>query len=314
MMKKYSANYSYTNHNFVIQNLTNPRKDSEYLSAILIIKNLIQRGKPTILSQYLQSIYSAVHKDTELFKSPFVLINKTNLVWNNTIKGDEENNYFPARTFLEKRISEDLPEYEFIKQLLIPEIEINQITQRIDENFKHQCVDFFLPQANLVIEIDGQQHKEEVGRVIDSIRDNHLTLSKVLTVRIDTKDLEQKNSTYFEKIEEIKNQLDKYSRFLNLYKINFNLSFAEIPKEIKKTKLLPTAIIRFQVLILELLENGILNFEDEKWIFEVKNQDVTDYENHSIEDIFEWMHHLLKLQKIPFNEPQFEIRNVGRGE
>ena len=310
MMKKYSANYSYTNHNFVIQNLTNSRKESEYLSAILIVKNLIQRGKPTILSQYLQSIYGAVHKDTEIFKSPFVLINNSNLVWNNTIKGDEENNYFPAKTFLEKRISEDLSEYEFIKQLIIPEIEINQITQRIDENFKHQCVDFFLPQANLVIEIDGQQHKEEVGRVIDSIRDNHLILSKVLTVRIDTKDLEEKNSNYFERIEEIKNQLDKYSRFLNLYKKNYNLSFAEIPKKIKKTKLLPTAIIRFQVLILELLENGILNFEDDKWIFEVKNQDVTDYENHSIEDIFEWMHHLLKLQKISFNEPQFEIRNV----
>jgi len=311
MMKKYSANYSYTNHNFVIQNLTNSRKESGYLSAILIIKNLIQRGKPTILSQYLQSVYGSIHKDTELFKSPFVLINKKNLVWNNTIKGDEENNYFPARTFLEERISEDLSEYEFIKQLLIPEIEINQITQRIDENFKHQCVDFFLPQANLVIEIDGQQHKEEVGRVIDSIRDNHLILSKVLTVRIDTKDLEEKNSNYFEKIEEIKSQLDKYSRFLNLYKKNYNLSFAEIPKKIKKTKLLPTAIIRFQVLILELLENGILNFEDDKWIFEVKNQDVTNYENHSIEDIFEWMHHLLKLQKISFNEPQFEIRNVN---
>ena len=114
MMKKYSANYSYTNHNFVIQNLTNLRKESGYLSAILIIKNLIQRGKPTILSQYLQSIYGSIHKDTEHFKSPFVLINKTNLVWNNTIKGDEENNYFPARTFLEERIKEDLSEYEFI--------------------------------------------------------------------------------------------------------------------------------------------------------------------------------------------------------
>ena len=126
MMKKYSANYSYTNHNFVIQNLTNTRKESEYLSAILIIKNLIQRGKPTILSQYLQSVYGSIHKDTEIFKSPFVLINKTNLVWSNTIKGDEENNYFPAKTFLEKRISEDLSEYDFIKQLIIPEIEINK--------------------------------------------------------------------------------------------------------------------------------------------------------------------------------------------
>ncbi len=192
-MKKYSANYSYTNHNFVIQNLTNPRKESEFLSAILIVKNLIQRGKPTLMSQYLQSIYGSVHKETELFKKPFVLINQSNLKWNNTIKGDEENNYFPARTFLEERISEDLSEYDFIKQLIIPEIEINQITQRNDENFRHQCVDFYLPQANLVIEIDGQQHKEEIGRVIDSIRDNHLTLSRVLTVRIDTKDFEARN-------------------------------------------------------------------------------------------------------------------------
>ena len=310
MMKKYSANYSYTDHNFVIQNLINPRKESDYLPAILIIKNLIQRGKPTLMSQYLQSIYGSIHKEAESFKKPFVLINQSNLEWNDTIKGDAENNYFPAKTFLNERISEDLSEYEFIKQLIIPEVEINQITQRDDENFKHQCVDFFLPQANLVIEIDGQQHKEEVGRVVDSIRDNHLTLSKILTVRIDTKDLEEKNSIYFEKIEQIKNQLDNYSRFLNLYKTNFNLSFAEISEDIKKTKLLPTAIIRFQVLILELLESGILNLDNDKWKFEVKNQDVKGYENHSIEDVFEWLHHLLKLQKIPFKEPQFEIKNV----
>ena len=86
------------------------------MPAILIIKNLIQRGKPTIMSQYLQSIYGSVHKETELFKNPFVLINQSSLEWNNTIKGDEENDYFPARTFLEDRISEDLSEYEFIKQ------------------------------------------------------------------------------------------------------------------------------------------------------------------------------------------------------
>src|SRR5690606_6579593 len=137
-----------------------------------------------------------------------------------------------------------------------------------------------------------------------------LTLSKVLTVRIDTKDFEVRNEIYFEKIEQIKNQLDKYSRFLNLYKNNFNLSFAEIPKEIKKTKLLPTAIIRFQILILELLESGKINLDDDKWLFEVKNQDINGYENHAIEDVFEWLHHLLKLQKIPFNEPQFEIKYV----
>jgi len=309
-MKKYSANYSYTNHNFVIQNLTSSRKESEFLSAILILKNLIQRGKPTLMSQYLQSVYGSVHKDVQLFKKPFVLINQSELKWKNTIKGDDENNYYPARIFLEERIQEDLSEYCFIKQLIIPEIEINQITQRNDEIFRHQCVDFFLPQANLVIEIDGQQHKEEVGGVIDSIRDDHLTLSKVLTVRIDTKDFEARNKIYYEKLEQIKNQLDKNSQILNRYKTNFNLSFTEIPKEIKKTKLLPTAIIRFQVLVLELLETGLMSLADDKWIFEVKNHDVSGYENHAIEDIFEWFHFLLKLQKIPFNEPQIEISNV----
>jgi ATP-dependent DNA helicase RecQ len=310
MMKKYSANYSYTNHNFVIQNLADSRKQSKFLSAILIVKNLIQRGKPTLMSQYLQSIYGSIHKSDEQFKKPFVLIDQSNILWHKTIKGDEVNNYFPARIFLEERICEDLSEFEFIKQLIIPEIEINEITQRNDEKFRHQCVDFFLPQANLVIEIDGQQHKEEVGRVIDSIRDNHLLSSKVLTVRIDTKDFEERNEIYFEKIKQIKTQLEKYSRFLNLYKTNFNLSFSEISEEIKKTKLLPTAIIRFQVLILELLECGKINLDDDKWIFEVKNQDINGYENHAIEDLFEWFYHLLKLQKVPFKEPQFEVNNV----
>ncbi|WCC44070.1 RecQ family ATP-dependent DNA helicase [Tenacibaculum finnmarkense] len=262
------------------------------------------------MSQYLQNIYGSFPEKEVFLKKPFVLIDQSNLQWNNTIKGDEDHSYFPAKIFLEERISEDLPEYKFIKQLIIPEIEINQITQRNDKKFNYQCVDFFLPQANLVIEIDGQQHKEDVARVIDSIRDNHLALSKVLTVRIDTKDLEAKNEIYFQKIEQIKNQLDKYSRFLNLYKTNFNLNFDEISEEIKKTKLLPTAIIRFQVLILELLERGILNLDDEKWYFEIKNHDVNGYEIHAIEDIFQWLVHLLKLQKISFKKPKFEIKNI----
>ena len=87
MMKKYSANYSYTNHNFVIQNLADSRKESEFLSAILIVKNLIQRGKPTLMSQYLQSIYGSIHKSDEQFKKPFVLIDQSNILWHKTIKG-----------------------------------------------------------------------------------------------------------------------------------------------------------------------------------------------------------------------------------
>lgn len=309
-MKKYTANYSFTNHNFVIQNLDLPRVESKFLPAILIIKNLLQRGKPTIMSQYLQSIYGEIQNDVEEFKKPFVLIDQSNILWHNTIKGDEKNNYFPAKTFLNKRIAEDLKDYEFIKQLIIPEIEINQITQKDDVDFINQCVDFYLPQANLVIEIDGQQHKKDVGLVIDTIRDNHLSNSNIVTVRIDTKDLEKRNDNYFEKINLIKNQLDANAYILNFYKINYNLKINEIPKEIKQTKLLPTSIIRFQILILDLLESGKINLDDDNWLFEVKNNDINGYEAFAIEDLFEWFYYLLKLQKIPFVEPKFILKNV----
>lgn len=61
-MKKYSANYSHSNHNFVIQNLQGERISNEYLPAICILKNILQRGKPTLLSNYLQEELGQLHK------------------------------------------------------------------------------------------------------------------------------------------------------------------------------------------------------------------------------------------------------------
>jgi len=54
-MRKYSANYSNTNHNFVIQNISSKAVvENKYTPAICIIKNILQRGKPTSLSYFLQ--------------------------------------------------------------------------------------------------------------------------------------------------------------------------------------------------------------------------------------------------------------------
>lgn len=61
-MKKYTANYTYTNPNFVIQNLVvNPIK-SDLLPILYVIKNILQRGFPTTLSKNLQSTLGEIHK------------------------------------------------------------------------------------------------------------------------------------------------------------------------------------------------------------------------------------------------------------
>ena len=84
-----------------------------------------------------------------------------------------------AKDFFERIIPNEFGEYSFIQSLLIPEIQINEIIGEEDKNFINQQVDFYLPQAKLVIEIDGQQHKlDEVTRVSDSTRDNFLSNTK----------------------------------------------------------------------------------------------------------------------------------------
>ena len=215
MQKKYTANYSFTNPNFVIQNLVENPINSEYFSVYFVVKNLLQRGFPTILSKYLQNELGAIHKRDD-FKEPFLLIDTETPIWNNTIRGDKENNYFPAKTFFEQIIPQHFGEYAFVQSLILPEVEINELVGEYNRDFIHQKVDFFLPQVKLVIEIDGQHHKnKDVRRVNDRKRDDYLSSKGVTTIRITTTELE--NGSFENKIKQIIDYL-KDNEKLSFYK------------------------------------------------------------------------------------------------
>ncbi len=237
-MKKYTANYTYTNPNFVIQNLVTNQINKDLLPVLYVIKNILQRGFPTTLSKYLQSQLGEIHK-LDNFEERFLFTTNQAPVWNDTIKGDKEHNYYPAKDFYEKIIPNEFGEFSFIQSLLIPEIEINEITGENDSNFINQQVDFYLPQAKLVIEIDGQQHKlDEVTRMSDSERDSYLLIKGIKTVRITTKELQ--NGTYTAKIETILKHLERYEKLLNFYKNACEkIEKNQMSEEEIKTKLLP---------------------------------------------------------------------------
>lgn len=309
-MKKYSANYSQTNHNFVIQNLDDIIVEDEYFAGICIIKNILQRGRPTAISSYLRKELKLT--DSTSLTIPFALISNTRSVWIDTIKGDSENNDFPAKTFLYERIKEDLGDWSFIQNLIVPELSFNEITQIEYSNFSGQQVDFFLAQAKLVIEIDGQQHKQDAQRISDGLRDQHLALHNILTVRIDSHDLKNKTKKYYDKIEEIKNRLEKYERFLKFYRETISISFEDIDLDTVSKILIPTSIIRFQILIIELLFNGKLSLNSKSWKIEVLNRDVSNYELLAFNDLMLWFKHIFNLQKISFEPPVLEIINVSK--
>lgn len=316
-MKEFTANYSYTNHNFVIQNLKDSRINDEYLPAILIVKNILQRGCPTLMSKYLQQEIGSIHKD-ENFKKSSPLISKNKPNWERIIKGDEENDNFPAKKFYDKLIPKYLPEYKFIQNLIIPELAINDIVMKENKNFHSQQVDFYLPQAFLIIEIDGIQHDEKLQEGKDIKRDEYTEKYSIDTIRIKTYDLKAENETFINKIDLIKKRIateivsQKKKKEIDgtLISLDDYKNPYQNGMDISNPIYIATAIIRFQILILELLENGYLKF-NEKWNFEILNEDITGYEDLAIIDLYKWFEPLFKLHKIEWINSGFYIKSVN---
>ena len=313
-MIKRTANYANTNSNFVIQNLQGKRVETEYLGAICILKNILQRGSPTLMSSYLQGNLGELHKTVD-FHLPTALISNRSVSWSRIIRGDEHNDYYPAQKFIEELIPRYLDEFSFIQQLIIPEVPINDITQVKVDKYEEQQVDFYLPQAYLVIEIDGEQHsgKEKA----DATRDEHFGNYGIEVIRIKTHDLVQENSSFLAAVDAIKKRIERIiaselkRRDNGDYRIgliDYQSSYLE-PISTDKSELIATAIIRFQILILELLERRELRFEED-WNIEVLCRDTIGFSKLAIEDLFVWFRCLLQLQKTPFTEPTIDLQEI----
>ena len=131
--------------------------------------------------------------------------------------------------------------------------------------------------------------------------------------------MEEENETFIEKIEDIKTRIkvaiegqqkrrennDKTFIALEDYKTAFANSV-----DVSKPHYQATAIIRFQILLLELLEQGVIDLS-KPWQFEIIERDVKDFAKLAIEDLFIWFQHLLNLQKVEFTKLKYSIKKVN---
>lgn len=304
-LKQYSANYSNTNHNFVIQNLDgNANINNKYYQSICVVKNILQRGKPTLMSTYLQKQIGSIQTSSE-FKKHKVLISKDINIWERLIKGSSDSLYNPAQYFYQKILNNILgKECKFVKNLFLPEVLISDITQENKKEFKNQQVDFYLPQAYLVIEIDGSQHQEQNQHILDIKRDKYLNDHGIKTVRLTTNEIRGKS------FETVKKELREYiakHKILTLYKGAFNSTY-NLSNPIFES----TIIMRYQIFILELLKYNKISFENKTWKFELfdNGENTERLLKLAIQDLFIWFACLFKLQDIKFIKPKLEIKKI----
>lgn len=290
-MIKYTANYTYTNPNFIIQNLEYNRSESPMLPLLYVLKNILQRGFPTTMSKYLQGKIGKIH-EVPNYQERLLLVPSKISKWHGTIKGGDD--YNPAKDFYERILANELGEFSFVQSMIVPEIEINEIIGKYNPSFVEQQVDFYLPQALLVIEIDGSQHSRD--KALDAQRNDYFRGEGIETVRISTFELQH---DYQEKINRILSRIKQFRKkgAFDFYKQAFekakNNDYTE--QEIHD-KMLPTAIIRFQLLLLDLLCFEKIRL-GEHWKFNICcDEPIKDFAKLAIEDIYIWLNQLVLLR------------------
>ena len=307
--KKFSANYANTNHTFIFQNLRSYSIASELeskpiLDAVYVLRNMLQRGKPTIASRRLRNAFGLKQSQTGLEFASQALISPQPLEWRRLIRGDVRTGNYPAKRFYDEMITKYFGDYQFVKQLTLPEVNIFDMTQVYVDQFNNRQVDFFIPQAGLIIEIDGQQH--EASLLDDESRDEFTHSLGLKTIRFTAQEIANENESFRKKITAAVDHLKTVDRLeqeeiltppngltLQDYRLAYNDGVDTSAPSVRLT-----AAIRFQLLILELIESGEIRLGKTRKLT-LLNRDGIDFAQQAIDDLSEMLSQLLILRGLP---------------
>lgn len=308
----FSSGYFSGSCNFAVKNLQ--KKNSKAPKAIETLIAFQERGLPTKPSGYL--LYNLEKLggtgDPIDFHQSMALLGPQDLYWGQVILGDSKNDYYPARTFLNEQIDKHLPEHRFIKNLILPECPVSWILQGLHDvrNINGmERVDFFLPEANLVIEVDGQFHNKEKQKQRDIVRDVLLEASSVTVIRIPTSAIAEEGEALKNKFLKIKECLVNAEASIKPFE-DFLTNKVYAAKNITHDLV---AISRMQRVLSELVYSGQLSAKKRLWTIEITSDFPAsfDWPKLAMEDFFYTLDALFTLSREPSKIPEFKIIESG---
>jgi len=297
-VKKYTASYSSIKDNFVIININESHKhNSPYYGMFCVVQNILQRGKPTIPSNYVQKKLGSVNA----ISSRMLFLASDEIPSWNVIKGDDSDVYYPAEHFYYDLLPKYLGEDKIVRNLIIPEVDFKDILKK-STVLDGQQVDFYLPQLRTVIEIDGYSHKKFSQGIKDGIRDDALRKADITVLRISTEDIRFESANFIL-------QMNKLKKAVKEANISSNLLMYD-QYESAETEIKYDTIIRFEILLLELLKTGRISVLDKNWKFNIINTDVKESEflfMLAFEDISLWISAISQMLKLEKSETKLVI-------
>jgi ATP-dependent DNA helicase RecQ len=317
-MEKYSASYTGTVNNFVIigndDGVKRAPVDSRIYSLYCVLQNLLQRARVTPPSSFLQSKLGAIPGGDKVpnsfYKLPLYLLASNTPNWEKRVLGNIDDDDYPAKIFFYELIDEYLHEYAFIKQLLLPEAKINEITEQNHPHFHEQAVDFYLPQARLIIEIDGSQHTGSAQMAKDYERDRHLESNGYTVVRIPAYSIKSRDYKLSQCMDMIRKSIrQRFGKSLPLYAYAYIAQYDAYYYSSQDVRLKYETVIRFQILLCSLLLSGKISADDTTWLIGILS-DSTDLKTLmkiAAEDVLIWLENLFALADIPFERPKVKV-------
>lgn len=317
--KSFSANYARTNNNFIVHNLKTysiaaEPSSKKILQASLVIKNMLQRGVPTIASRRLRERFNC--RQDVCTQEPIALLSNKPVQWKRLIRGDVKAGYYPARKFYEELLGKHLGEYGFIKQLTVPEVEIFDMTQVHVDRFKNRQVDFYIPHVGVIIEIDGSQHADTATS--DMMRDEFTETMGIKTFRFTVSEVERESGSFLDKMAALRDYIGTIDQLeqdgiiapphgitLRDYKFSFDSGVDTSAPSIRLT-----ASIRFQIILIELILRGQIRFNKKNKITLI-NRDKIDFAQEAVEDLSEYFRELLILLGAPDNALDIEVTETN---
>ena len=255
---------------------------------IAVLDNLISRGLPTLPSVWVEE---------KILQQRPIVDELGNLDFNINTNKELISNIKRALCIIEPRQQEPVSNFNIDKKSdaeplffssLLPKLNLSTFAQlfepqrhlssilKNDSILTDQRADFVLeiPGTNLIVEIDGEDHRKEPQKSKDKIRDKEILSRGWQTLRIWAKDL--RNNSVPEEKKEILKKVFTGNLYTKIIKENFQKSIWEnnATRKAMFYVLVPMAIARLQKTLIHFLQCNVLSLKAPEWKIAVVERDI----------------------------------------